>query len=511
MIMNQFPISLSDVIINSELLCRTPRLHSDQAEKKALIALAEILADSPDMVLQKIVEAALQLCSADTAGISLKHNGVEVFRREAPAGVHDDRVNSTMPRNASPCATTIDHNTTLLMHKAERLFPALKAEPPVVEALLVPFQIEHKPIGTVWVATHDEHRKFDREDERIIKTLAQFASSAWQLWQARTSAEAIVRSEQKRTSELAAANEGFQVEIGERKRAEGQLEELNMDLVRRVEKSTAQLVTANADLLRALEEERRLREQLRHSQKMNTIGTLAGGLAHDFNNLLNIIQAYALAIMRHTTDAKKVVEDVNVIRETVGAGADLVQQLLTVARKSEVKFVPTDINGLLQRLSKMLTETFPKSLTITLEFDPKLPNVKVGANQITQVLLNLCINARDAMPHGGNLLLRSRTLSGAELCDRFHQANSERYVCISVADTGSGMEEEIKSRIFEPFFTTKEPGEGTGLGLSVVYDIISNQDGFIEVTSEPGRGSTFHIYLPIPKDEAEFVKPALGS
>jgi two-component system cell cycle sensor histidine kinase/response regulator CckA len=278
-----------------------------------------------------------------------------------------------------------------------------------------------------------------------------------------------------------------------------------------VENRTAELVTTNADLLRALEEGRRLQDQLRQSQKIESIGTLASGLTHDFNNLLNIIQAYALAIMRHTTDAEKVAEDVKVIRETVRAGADLVQQLLTVARKSDVKSVPTDINGLLQRLTKMLTETFPKTLTITLEFDPKLPNVKVDANQITQVLLNVCINARDAMPLGGSLLLRSQALSGAELCDRFHQANSERYVCISVADTGSGMEEEIKSRIFEPFFTTKEPGEGTGLGLSVAYDIIRNQDGFIEVTSEPGRGSTFHVYLPIPKDQDTFVEPVLAS
>jgi signal transduction histidine kinase len=508
---NQLPISLNDVVINSELLCRTPRLHSDQAEKQALLALAQILADSPDMILKKLVETALQLCSADTAGISLKHNGAEVFRWEAVAGVHDDRVNGTMPRNASPCGTTIDHNTTLLMHMAERLFPALKAEPPVVEALLVPFHVEHKPIGTVWIATHDEGRKFDREDERIIKALAQFASAAWQLWKARTTTEEIVRSEQKRTSELAAAKRAFRVQIGERKRAEEQLEQLNIDLVRRVEKRTAQLVTTNADLLCALEEGRKLQEQLRQSQKMESIGTLASGLAHDFNNLLNIIQAYGLAIMHHSADPAKVIDYVQVIGESVKDGVALVQQLLTVARKTEVKFVPTDINGLLQRLSKMLTETFPKTLTITLELDPKVPNVKVDANQITQALLNLCINARDAMPHGGNLLLRSRTLSGAQLCEHFHQANSERYVCISVADTGAGMEEEIKSRVFEPFFTTKEPGQGTGLGLSVVYDIISNQDGLIEVTSEPGHGSTFHVYLPIPKDQAAFVEAVLRS
>jgi two-component system, cell cycle sensor histidine kinase and response regulator CckA len=293
--------------------------------------------------------------------------------------------------------------------------------------------------------------------------------------------------------------------MSERQRVEEKLQQLNNELETRVEERTAELVTANADLLRAIEEGRRLQEQLRQSQKMESIGTLAGGLAHDFNNLLNIIQGYTLAIMRHSADPEKVIEDVQVIRETVVGGAALVQQLLTVARKTEAKLVPTDINGLLQRLIKLLAETFPKTLTITLDVDPKVPNVKVDANQINHALLNLCVNARDAMPDGGNLLLRTRTLSGAELCGRFREARAERYACISVSDTGLGMEEEIKRRVFEPFFTTKEPGQGTGLGLSVVYGIVSNQDGFIEATSERGRGSAFHIYLPIPKDQAALV------
>ena len=502
--MDHLSFSLDDVLINSQLLGRTSRPRNYEGEEEAIMTLAQAMAHSPEMILQRLVETALQLCRADTAGISLleEQNGEEVFRWEALAGVYADRLNATMPRHASPCGVTIDRDTTQLMYMAERLFPALKAEPPVVEALLIPFHVEEKPVGTVWVVAHDERRKFDREDERIITTLAQFASAAWQLWKARNNAEVAARTEKQHAAALAAINEVLQVQVSERKRAEEQLQQLNTELETRVQEKTAGLVKANADLWRALEEGRRLQEKLRHSQKMESIGTLTGGLAHDFNNLLNIIQAYALAIARHTDDAGKVMEDVKVIRETVQDGAALVQQLFTVARKNEVKFVPTDVNGLLQRLSKILTETFPKTLTISLEFDPKVPNVNVDANQIYHAVLNLCINARDAMPEGGTLVLRTRTVSAAQVCDRFNAVTSERYLCISVSDTGSGMAQEIKSRIFDPFFTTKEPRQGTGLGLSAVYGIIRNHAGLIEVDSEPGRGSAFHIYLPIPKDQA---------
>ncbi len=318
------------------------------------------------------------------------------------------------------------------MYMAERVFPALKAEPPVVEALLIPFHVEDKPVGTVWVVAHDQRRKFDREDERIIKTLAQFASSAWQLWKARNTAEVAARTEKQHAATLTAINELLQVQVSERKRAEEQLQQLNIELETRVQERTAGLATANADLLRALEEGKRLQEQLRQSQKMESIGTLAGGLAHDFNNLLQIIQAYALAIVHHSGDAEKIIEDVQVIRETVQDGAALVQQLFTVARKTEVKFVLTDINGLLQRLSKILTTTFPKTLTISLDFDRYAPDINVDAHQINHALLNLCINARDAMPDGGNLVLRTRTACGAS-CGAVLTASHRSATCASAS------------------------------------------------------------------------------
>ena len=312
------------------------------------------------------------------------------------------------------------------------------------------------------------------------------------------------KAEHERASELAMANQRSQFQVCEAERTED-LQRLIEDLETRVTNRTAELITANKALSRARQETRMIEEQLRQAQKMESIGILAGGLAHDVNNLLNVIQGHACAIMTQPADPNTIIEDAQFIREAVNDVAALVQQLLTMARKSEVKFDLTDINALLRRLTKLLTGTFPERLVISLELDPGVPNVQVDPNQINQTLLNLCLNARDAMPHGGNLLLRTRSLSGAELVQRFHKAKSDRYVCISVSDTGLGMSEEIKSHVFEPFFTTKEPGKGTGLGLSVVYGIVSNQNGLIDVTSEPGRGSTFHIYLPVPKDQAALV------
>jgi hypothetical protein len=194
--MEQVASNLDDVIINSQLFRRRSRFPNYEAERNALVALSKTMADSPQMILQRLVETALQLCHAGTAGISLleKHNGEEIIRWEALAGAYADRRNSMMPRNASPCGTTIERNTTQLMFMAERLFPALKAEPPVVEALHVPFAVEGRPIGTVWVVAHDEGRKFDQEDERIVKTLAQFASAAWQLLKSEAAAETAVNA-----------------------------------------------------------------------------------------------------------------------------------------------------------------------------------------------------------------------------------------------------------------------------------------------------------------------------
>ena len=410
--MNQ-PFTLDDVVTNSELNCRKSRDPDYQAEAEALEVLAQTMAISPDTLLQTLVELALQLCRAGTAGVSLleRQQDQDVFRWEALAGVLKEHINGTMPRYASPCGTTIDRNATQLMYLPERFFPALKIEPPIVEALLIPFTVENKPIGTVWVVTHNEDRNFDQEDERIIRTLAQFAAAGWQLWNARETAESATASARELTKDLAVANETLQVQVDSRMRAEQMLQQLNTDLEKQVTQDTVDLKAAQKDLLHSVNERNELQDELRHSQKMETLGTLAGGIAHDFNNLLHVIQGYVKIMREDVRDPLKLEEYLQIIDETVKEGAALTHQLLTVARKNKVKFELTSVNSLITTLVKWLQNTLPKTIEIDLNLDPKVPHIRADANQLNQVMLNLCVNARDAMADKGQSSAEHRDCS----------------------------------------------------------------------------------------------------
>jgi signal transduction histidine kinase len=155
----------------------------------------------------------------------------------------------------------------------------------------------------------------------------------------------------------------------------------------------------------------------------------------------------------------------------------------------------TNINTVIEELTKLIRETFPKTIQVTLELNRELPPVMADPNEIPQALLNLCVNGRDAMPDGGKLMLRTKTIDRTSLRE-YGEAKAEQYVCIEVSDTGIGLDESVQSRIFEPFFTTKEAGQGTGLGLAVVYGIVKNHNGFIQVESTPMHGATFRLYFP---------------
>ena len=285
-------------------------------------------------------------------------------------------------------------------------------------------------------------------------------------------------------------------DITERKQAEQELHSLNQELETRVSERTAELQQANTALLRDLEERKRLENQLMQAQKMESLGTLTGGIAHDFNNMLNILQGYTFLLSKHAAKSEEIAEPVNVIQQTIKRASAVVQQLLTVARKTESKFEPVDINALLQSLTTLLRETFPQTIEVTLDGSDMLPAVMADPNQMMQALLNLCLNARDAMPDGGKLTLKTEAVDGESLRD-LGEATAARYVCIEIADTGIGMDENVRQRIFEPFFTTKETGHGTGLGLSVVYGIVHRHEGFIQVESHPNGGATFRLYLPV--------------
>ena len=243
-------------------------------------------------------------------------------------------------------------------------------------------------------------------------------------------------------------------------------------------------------------ERKQMEEGLRQMQKLEGLGSLAGGIAHDFNNILGIILAYITSTKRFKDDTKNLDLAVNTIVKAVERGKTLVQQILTFARKTETVFGAVDVNDVVNEIMVMIFETFPKTLTYAQNFDKAVPCINADRSQLHQLLMNLCVNARDAMPKGGVLTINTHMVSGISLCHQHRDAVASSYVCIEVSDTGEGMSEETRNKIFEPFFTTKELGKGTGLGLAVVYGIVQSHKGFIDVESELRKGTTFSIYLP---------------
>lgn len=251
---------------------------------------------------------------------------------------------------------------------------------------------------------------------------------------------------------------------------------------------------------------RELEMQLIQAQKLESLGTLAGGIAHDFNNILAIVMGHSTLLDKYRREPQKTDLSIDAIRKATKRGASLVRQLLTFARKSEAYFESVNVNDVVKEITKLLNETLTKTIAVTTHPALDLPLITADATQIHQVLLNLCVNARDAMPKGGELSITTGVTPAEELIIRFPKTTAREYVRIDVSDTGTGMDQATLSRIFEPFFTTKKPGAGTGLGLAVVFGIIETHQGYIDVESEPGRGTTFHLYFPVGKrapEEAE--------
>jgi two-component system cell cycle sensor histidine kinase/response regulator CckA len=281
--------------------------------------------------------------------------------------------------------------------------------------------------------------------------------------------------------------------------------------------STEGSVTGMVGLLMDITEQKMLQDQLQQAQKMEAVGTLAGGVAHDFNNLLQAILGYTDLLLLRMSESEKLCRELEQIKRSADRGAELTQQLLTFSRRVESKLRPTDLNHEVKQVYKLLQRTIPKMVNIELRLDEHLRTINSDPAQMEQIMMNLAVNAKDAMLEGGTLLIETKNVTlDEDFCRKHVGAKPGDFVCLRISDTGHGIGKDKLDKIFEPFFTTKESGKGTGLGLAMVYGIVKNHCGYILCDSEVGLGTSFEIYLPMieqpceTSEDREQATPPLG-
>lgn len=257
-------------------------------------------------------------------------------------------------------------------------------------------------------------------------------------------------------------------------------------------------------IIRDISAKKEVEKQLLQAQKMESIGLLAGGIAHDFNNILAGILGYSTLILSQAPEESVIHRYAKTIEDSAVRASELTQKLLAFARGGKYNIQTTNLNKIVSEVYSILKRTMEKNINISVRLEEGLRCVEADPSQMSQILLNLCVNARDAMPHGGSLFIETRN---ADLPEKVFPEGGVNdpggYVAVSVKDTGTGIDKEVLPRIFEPFFTTKQTGKGTGLGLSMVYGIVKNHGGYIDVESTPGKGTTFTVYLPASRDQRE--------
>jgi len=269
-------------------------------------------------------------------------------------------------------------------------------------------------------------------------------------------------------------------------------------------------VVNNALQRRRYEEEREvLQAQLRQSQKMEAVGQLAGGVAHDFNNLLQVINGYTEMAMDTIDTTDSTHESLQEVARASDRATTLVRQLLTFGRRETVHPENVSLNDIIADLMKMLRRVIGEHLELEVDAGSDLKHVFADPGQMEQILMNLCVNARDAMPGGGKITIRTHNVTiDRHFTSASPWAREGEFVVLSVKDTGEGIDPEVQERVFEPFFTTKEVGKGTGLGLATVYAIAERHNGFVHLESTPGMGTAFFIYLPVAEKKATVTSVA---
>jgi signal transduction histidine kinase len=307
---------------------------------------------------------------------------------------------------------------------------------------------------------------------------------------------------QRQASALAASVQMLEYQVEERQRTEEALRQARDELEARVHERTMNLATANQALHAEIAERQRLEAQLIHAQKMESIGRLAGGVAHDFNNLLTAIKGYAELALTALDDPDQVHDDLCQIGKATERATALTSQLLAFARKQIIDPRVIDLGELIRNIEGLLRRLIGEHIELEIRVGCVPERIKADPGQIEQLLINMAVNARDAMPEGGRLTIEtaSATLSADGTPIRSAAGADPALVLLAISDTGTGIAPEAREHLFEPFFTTKEPGKGTGLGLATCYGIISQHNGQISYTSEVGQGTTFNVFLPYAAD-----------
>jgi signal transduction histidine kinase len=455
-------VPLESVLSTAELNRRPARPPDYQAENLAFVRLAQELANSPTNILEKLVDTALELCRAHSAGISLleEEAGRKIFRWHAIAGQWAPYVWGTTPRDHSPCGTVLDYNSTLLVSNAHRYYSQFAGvEPLLIEGLLVPFYGGGTAVGTIWVVAHDDTRQFDAEDRRVLESLGKFAAMAYH---ARST-----------TTDLAKTNADLQTEIASRKRAEESLRQSEKQLRHETEELAHQLIV---------------------SGRLVSLGEVMASMAHEFNNPLGIVLGFVEEMLGSTAPNDPNYHALQIIHEESKRCQQVVSDLLEFARPGRAQFRSTSLADVIEKTLQLVeTRLYQQKIRVEKKVDPTLPHIYADPQQIEQVLVNLYLNAIDATPENGRLTIEAKVEQSDGMIPM---------AVITVADTGSGIAETDMPKIFEPFFTVKKT-RGMGLGLSICQRIVKNHGGKIEVKSEPGKGTSFRIHLPLEQHSGE--------
>jgi signal transduction histidine kinase/CheY-like chemotaxis protein len=449
-------------------------LPANEAQRLESLRFYQILDTEPEAVYDEITQLAAYICQCPIATISV----IEKDRQWYKARLGMDLKET--PREISFCAHTIVGQTPLVVEDTtlDARFadnPVVKNDPHVRFYAGVPLiDKEGCALGTLCVVDR-QPRQLSKEQTVALEALARHVVTHLELRRA----------------------------LIERRLAEEEVRRLNAELEQRVSDRTAELKAANETLQKEMAEIERLQRQMVQIQKMEAIGRLAGGIAHDFNNLLMVISGYCEILLLDQPEDSLQLENMREIQKAVRRGSSLTRQLLAFSRRQVVESKVFDLNATLDNMQGMLLRLIGADIKCDVFQAPDLPPIKADPSQIEQVIMNLVINAADAMPTGGDIVIETSALRlDRPLAYEGGELEPNDYTVLTVRDSGVGMGEEIKAHIFEPFFTTKPDGKGTGLGLATCHGITRQAGGHICCESQPGHGTTFRVYFPAWREKS---------